>query len=81
MKIETTLETLDECYFMYDNKVQTGKVQDIQISVVPDTLFGGKVDKIYIKYSVEFRFKDSDERIILLEDSVFATKQKLLESL
>lgn len=81
MKIDTTLETLDECYFMYDNKVHTGTIKDIQISVVPDTLFGGKVDKIYIKYSVEFKFEESNERMFILEDNVFPTKQELLDSL
>lgn len=72
MKIETKLNVEDECYFLHSNKVKTGFIKDIQISVLKE--------KMYIKYSVLFKNDDKAARIYLEED-VFKTKQELLDSL
>lgn len=73
MKIETKLEIENECYFLYFNKVNTGIVKDIQISVLKE--------RTYIKYTVLFKDCDKQESKIFLEDNVFKTKQELLASL
>ena len=72
MKIETKLNVEDECYFLHSNKVKTGFIKDIQISVLKE--------KMYIKYSILFKNDDKAARIYLEED-VFKTKQELLDSL
>lgn len=73
MKIETKLNVEDECYFLHSNKVKTGFIKDIQISVLKE--------KMYIKYSVLFKNDDKAETKIYLEEDVFKTKQELLDSL
>lgn len=73
MIIETKLEIEDECYFLFHNKVKTGFVKDIQISVLKE--------KMYIKYSILFKDCDKSETKIYLENDIFKTKQNLLESL
>ena len=73
MKLETKLEIEDECYFLFCNKVKTGFVKDIQISVLKE--------KMYIKYSILFKDCDKAETKIYLEQDIFKTKQELLNSL
>ena len=73
MIIETKLEIEDECYFLFHNKVKTGFVKDIQISVLKE--------KMYIKYSILFKDCDKAETKMYLEEDIFKTKQDLLESL
>lgn len=73
MKIETKLDVENECYFLHNNKVKTGFIKDIQISVL--------TEKMYIKYSVLFKDCDKAETKIFLEEDVFKTKQELLNSL
>lgn len=73
MKIETKLNVSDECYFLNNNKVKTGLVKDIQISVLKE--------KMYIKYSILFKDCDKEESKIFLEENIFKTKQELLDSL
>jgi hypothetical protein len=73
MKIETKLNVEDECYFLFHNKVKTGEVKDIQISVLKE--------KMYIKYSILFNDCDKNEHKIYLEEDIFKTKQELLNSL
>ena len=73
MKIETKLNIKDECYFLFCNKVKTGIVKDIQISVLKE--------KMYIKYSILFKDCDKTETKIYLEEDIFKTKQELLNSL
>lgn len=73
MQIKTKLEIEDECYFLYHNKVYTGFVKDIQISILKD--------KMYIKYAVLFKDCDKADTKTFLEEYVFKTKQELLHSL
>lgn len=73
MTIETKLNISDECYLLCCNKVRTGIVKDIQISVLKE--------KMYIKYSILFNDSDKTEHKIYLEEDIFKTKQDLLDSL
>lgn len=73
MNIETKLEIEDECYFLFHNKVKTGFVRDIQISILKEN--------IYIKYSILFKDCDKAETKMYLEEDIFKTKQDLLHSL
>lgn len=73
MKIETKLDVENECYFLFANRVKTGFIKDIQISVLKE--------QTYIKYSILFKDCDRAETKIFLEENVFKTKQELLDSL
>ena len=73
MKIITKLDIEDECYFLFNNKVNNGFIKDIEISVLKE--------KTYIKYSIVNKDENKPGTKLYLEEFVFKTKQDLLESL
>lgn len=73
MKIETEYNIGDTVFFILENEIQKGVVQDLNISVHSD---------IYEKYNVKCVLPDCGENTItLFSDRLFATPQALVEGL
>lgn len=66
----------DKIYFMHENKVNDGKVEEIQINVKKHT-------DIRIIYLISYVEDGNTTRSTILKQSeeIFATKQELLDSL
>lgn len=71
----------DEIYFMYNNKVAEGKVEEVQVIVKQGNY--PKITETKINYSISFKHPtlQTNEKVNLSEVDVFATKEELLASL
>ena len=73
MKIETEYNIGDTVFFIHEDEIQKGVVQNLKIMVHPN---------IYEKYNVKCFFPDCGECTIeLASDRLFATPQALVEGL
>ena len=71
----------DTIQFLYCNKVEKGKVEEVQVIVKQGNY--PKITETKINYSISFKHStlQTNEKVDLSEVDVFATKEDLLDSL
>ena len=79
--IEHEHQVQDEIYFMYNNKVAEGKVEEVQVIVKQGNY--PKITETKIIYSISLKHPtlQINEEVEMSEVNVFNTKEELLASL
>lgn len=80
MKIETKFDVGQEVYFMHDNKVQTAKITEVNITIF-ELNAQYCTTKSTCLYKLSFRASERSGSIVKDESELFATKEDLLKSL
>ena len=76
-------EVEDQVFFMHENKVNDGNVEEIQINVKKPNVMSLTDTDIRIIYLISYVEDGNTTRSTILKQSeeIFATKQELLDSL
>lgn len=80
MTIETNYSIGQEVYFMHDNKVQTAKIIEVNITIT-ELSHEYCTNKTICLYKLSYRATERSGSIVKEEKDLFATKEDLLKSL
>jgi hypothetical protein len=72
MTVETKYSIKDKIYFMSNNKVTSGPIYQILISITEDE---------YNPEQTQYYIETQDDKFILQEDEMYLSKEELLKSL